>query len=368
MSSTSATDLGSDPHPNQSNSVVDSAEGATANHDLPARTDVKDDIQEQNTETDDAATMAASEELRHTTLSDRVNLSAQGEGAEPGSAPLEADKDMGEHVRSSTPEHDELKERLSSPKKKRGREFEDDVRDMGEADAGENGSATAGGVVNTSRTSRSEPEKKRPRDTSEETKTAAREAATLKVSLGHCSVQSDSGSLRIAPQETSTAISLDPKKASAEPDASSDSSRAAKSVFGSGFSDKPQTSSSAFLSSGFGALSSSTTSPFGSIAASKPSVFGGGAHTTPSGFGSFAGAKQPSTGSEATSVLGTNATKPSTGFAFGSGASTSGFGGLGSGSAFGSALGNGFCWRVWPKALELCRPPWKRIGGVCQTR
>lgn len=365
MSPTAATDSGSNPHPNQPDSVVDSAERATANHDLPARSDVEDDIQ-HDTDTDDAATMAASEELRHTTISDRVNLSAQREGAGVGSAPQEADKDMGEHVRSSTPENDELKERISSPKKKRGREFEDDVRDVGETQAGENGSATAGGVVNTSRTSRSEPEKKRPRDTSEETNAAAREAAAAKVSLDNCSAQSGSGSLRIASQETSTASSLDPKKASAESESSNDPSRAAKSVFGSGFSEKPQTSSSAFLNSGFGALSSSATSPFGAIGASKPSVFGGGTQATPSGFGSLAGAKQPNTGPETTSVLGTSSTKPSTGFAFGSGASTSGFGGLASGSAFGSALGNGFAGGSGPKLSSFAAPPGK--GAVVTAK
>lgn len=188
-----ATDVDSNLQPDQPESAAHSAEGTTANHDLPARSDTEDDSGHQ-TETDDAATMAASEELRHTTISDRVNPTELREAAEQGSALQGEDKDMGEHVRSSTPEHDELKERLSSPKKKRGRDFEDDIRDEGENEAGQNGSAAAEGATYTSRTSRSEPEKKRPRDTSEESSTIARESDSAKVSLYQNSIQSCSDS------------------------------------------------------------------------------------------------------------------------------------------------------------------------------
>lgn len=110
------------------------------------------------------------------------------------------------------------------------------------------------------------------------------------------------------------------------------------------------------MSSGFGALSSSTTSPFGSMAGSKPSVFGGGSKTGTSGFGALASAKPSNAGTESASALGSGAAKPSMGFAFGSGTSTSGFGALGGGSAFGSALGNGFAGGSGPKLSSFAAP------------
>ena len=83
---------------------------------------------------------------------------------------------MDENAKSSTPEpveptdaqDEEMRERLSSPKKKRGRD-QDQVDDNGE-----DPTSSADGSVNGNRTTRSEPEKKRrPRDTSEDfTKTA----------------------------------------------------------------------------------------------------------------------------------------------------------------------------------------------------
>jgi hypothetical protein len=182
MSPTIASDATPNLRPNQTDATSDLVDNTTANHELPARSTAEDEIPNP-TDTDDAATMAASEELRHTTISDRVNPTTDQRGSEPSSAPLGGDKVMGGHVRSSTPEHEELKERLSSPKKKRGRDFEDDARDVGEINAGENGSATVGGAANISRTSRSEPEKKRPRDASEETTTSTKEAGAAKVSL-----------------------------------------------------------------------------------------------------------------------------------------------------------------------------------------
>jgi hypothetical protein len=167
-----------------------------------------------------------------------------------------------------------------------------------------------------------------------------------------------------ATQETPAISALDPKKISGESEASEASKKpsAAKHVFGSGLSDKPQASSSAFMNSGFGALSASATSPFGTIGASKPSVFGGGTQAAPSGFGALAGAKQ----SNANSVLGAGTAKPAAGFGFGSGTSTSVFGVLGSGSAFGSALGNGFAGGSGPKLSSFAAPPGK--GDVAPAK
>jgi hypothetical protein len=112
---------------------------------------------------DDAATMAASEELKHTTISDKVNMTPENEAPVPKLEPPREDKDVEEQTKAGAAEgdsteakHEEMKESISSPKKKRGRDFEDDSKDV-EGEDGSNGGAL-----------RSEPEKKRPRDTSED--------------------------------------------------------------------------------------------------------------------------------------------------------------------------------------------------------
>ena len=118
----------------------------------------------------------------------------------------------------------------------------------------------------------------------------------------------------------------------------------------------PQTSESAFASSGFASLASSSTSGFGSLGASKPSLFGGGASST-SGFGSLAksGSATSTTTAPAPSGFGSLASKPSSGFGFGTGAS-SGFGGRASGSVFGSKLSNGFAGGSGPKLSSFAAP------------
>lgn len=112
---------------------------------------------------------------------------------------------------------------------------------------------------------------------------------------------------------------------------------------------KPQTSASAFASSGFASLATAS-SPFGSISSSTPSVFGGGASTKPSGFGALAAGSSGSTTTATTSSgFGALAGKPAGGFSFGGSGTSSGFGGLNTGSVFGSKLGNGFAGGSGPK-------------------
>jgi hypothetical protein len=144
-----------------------------SNHDLPARTMAEEDKKEQaHTERDDPATTAAREELKHTTISDRITPSRVGP-ANTEAEPEGEDKQMKE--RMSTPDaepsdaqDEEMRERLSSPKKKRGRDQDDDIRELDDGNADEQGSIADGSVLNGNRTIRSGPEKKRPRDTSEE--------------------------------------------------------------------------------------------------------------------------------------------------------------------------------------------------------
>jgi hypothetical protein len=145
-----------------------------SNHDLPARTMAEEDKKEHaQLEKDDPATTAAREELRHTTISDRITATDHIGIANTKAEPEAEDKPMEE--RASTPDaepsdaqDEEMREKLSSPKKKRGRDQDDDSRESEGGNADEPGSAADGSVLNGNRTIRSEPEKKRPRDTSED--------------------------------------------------------------------------------------------------------------------------------------------------------------------------------------------------------
>jgi hypothetical protein len=132
----------------------------------------------------------------------------------------------------------------------------------------------------------------------------------------------------------------------------SDKSNEPSKVFGSDSSTKKQTSPTAFASSGFGSLASTSTSGFGSLGASKPSVFGGGKPL--SGFGALA--QKPTNTSD----------KPATPLSFG-GSTNSGFGGLGSGSVFGSALGNGFAGGAGPKLSSFAAPGKENDTGAPKT-
>ena len=146
------------------------------NHDPIPQTMGEDDqdSHDQHGNNDDAATIAAGEELKQTTISDKEQTPLKAEEilpVEPGTE----DKVMEEPAKATTPEPpttDEqdkvMHERISSPKKKRGRDIDDDARDI---ESPEKSGSTAEGALNGSRTIRSGPEKKRPRDTSEEHKT-----------------------------------------------------------------------------------------------------------------------------------------------------------------------------------------------------
>jgi hypothetical protein len=138
-------------------------------------------------EKDDEATMAASEELKHTTISDKNTPSASdSSAAQPESSG--GDKKAGVSARESTPkpeptdaQDEEMKEMLSSPKKKRGRDQDDDMQHLERDDVDEIGSSADGSAVNGSRTERLGPEKKRHRDISEDPLTVSRKFTEAKV-------------------------------------------------------------------------------------------------------------------------------------------------------------------------------------------
>ncbi|KUJ16783.1 uncharacterized protein LY89DRAFT_684829 [Mollisia scopiformis] len=342
MASTAGADAKSSQtsnHEDKMNHELDVTE--STNHDLPARTMAEDERpgQTRDAQRDDPATVAASEELKHTTISDKIATVSRVQPLDVQQTTGE-DKEMGDSGRASTPDTDptdaqdeEMKERLASPKKKRGRDQEDDSKDLEDDAADEPGSSADGSVVNGSRTTRLEPEKKRPRDTSEDTTKATETTAEAKL-------------------QTAPADSAETETTKSEDKATNSSHKDSKT---SETSSKPQTSPSGFASSGFASLAASSTSPFGSLGASKPSVFGGNTQA-PSGFAALAASK-PAESSTASvpSGFGALGAKPTTGFGFGTGA-TSGFGGLASGSVFGSKLGNGFAGGAGPKLSSFAAP------------
>jgi len=133
----------------------------TTNQDLPTRS-MSEEAQDSHVHKDDAATIAAGEELKQTTISDKEHILE--ENATLTTVPITEDKVMEESRDSTisesavTEEKDELmRERISSPKKKRGRD-DDEAKDI---DSPEKPGESAEGL-NGSRTFR---EKKRPRDT-----------------------------------------------------------------------------------------------------------------------------------------------------------------------------------------------------------
>ncbi|TGO32864.1 hypothetical protein BHYA_0283g00120 [Botrytis hyacinthi] len=296
------------------------------NHNSPAPTSTTEG-ENDNSQKDDAATMAASEELKHTSISDKLPLPTETPSQIPDAQA--EDKDMSGTDKETTPEtepidaqDEEMRDRVSSPKKKRGRDQDDDTN-QAEDDTGRNNGITSEGSSNGSRTMRSGPEKKRPRDTSQEPSRISDKVLAKERSKKEASKTT----------ETSTSSTENP----------------IKSTFGSTSGDK-------FASSGFGALASASTSPFGTIGASTPSVFGSGAKSPLSGFGSFASAK-PASSTPSSSIPSSSAEKSTSGFgsAFGGGAA-SGFGGLASGSVFGSGLKNGFAGGSGPKLSSFAAP------------
>src|SRR4051812_33347683 len=82
-------------------------EGAGANHQVPARTSTEEN--RDHTQSDDAATIAAGEELRHTSISDKPSKDARREAPSAGSELPVTDKDMRDQARASTPEQANLR-------------------------------------------------------------------------------------------------------------------------------------------------------------------------------------------------------------------------------------------------------------------
>ena len=192
MSEPATADLVPLKYSDQTHSITTSmnhqSDTMDSNHSLPARSMSEDD-KHNSAEKDDAATMAASEELKHTSISDKVLIASSLEPSTTRLEPAGEDK-MEELVKETTPDaeptdaqDEEMKEKLSSPKKKRGRDTYDESKEIEGANIDETGSSADGSGVNGSRTDREGPEKKRHRDTSEDPTKVAEKAAEVKVSV-----------------------------------------------------------------------------------------------------------------------------------------------------------------------------------------
>jgi hypothetical protein len=312
---------------------------------------------------EDPETQAASQNLKNTTISDRNSLDLARENAEissqPGQVTHDNDTTLPPPKRAKTPdtkvsEDQEMKDKLSSPKKKRGRDTDDDAKDNdADLEAADGSSGTGSLNANGGRTTRSGPEKKRYRDASAEPAKLEERLHSTEVGgyLYKLCDQTYRQNLQ-APETTDISTATVERT---EPTTSAEKASSPKATtFGSGFSALPQTSSSKFASSGLSALSGAA-SPFATVASSNSgSVFGGGrlsgfgappattAAAPLSGFGALAAAKSPTppkvdeTATSATSGFGGTAT------ASGFGTLGSGLGGgFGGGSGFGSAFAGG---------------------------
>jgi hypothetical protein len=212
---------------------------------------------------EDAETTAARRELKQTTISEKagpVSLSQDDKSASEDDAPKAARR-LTPPLNLNAAKEDALKEQLSSPKKKRAHDELDENKDVAEAPldgAPGTGPSTAPGQ---SRTDRSEPEKKRPRD---------RQASASAVQGGKEEVvRSPLGPAMALGGNTNQeplSASTSPRSSMEQPSEGQDTTKP---------EPPKQTSASAFASSGFAKLAASSTSPFGSFGGSgKPSLFG----------------------------------------------------------------------------------------------
>ncbi|KAI0020234.1 hypothetical protein F4780DRAFT_386308 [Xylariomycetidae sp. FL0641] len=280
---------------------------------------------------EDPDTAAARKELRQTVISDKPDLSAMPASTTPAdlaptsAAALDKASDPGASFNQPTlePPYDPVKDQMASPKKKRARDDVEEPKDGGAA--GPNGDVSPlgdHGAPSLDRTNRSEPEKKRPRDVSSETKTGA-EAPTTSSKPAGTTQTSDRAAESEEKKDTEPQVEMPAETAS---DKASEKTIEQKTE-----QNKKSTSSSAFNSSGLAGFATqaspflqagTTAQPLSSFA-SAPSPFAAAAASKPSVFGS----SSLSNGSSSPFGQVTGAPKPFGGSAFG-------------GSAFGSTFGN----------------------------
>lgn len=294
------------PQPQPPASTATASAGATANlDDHPVQIEAK---------VEDAETRAAREELKHTAISDSKN-----QDSSTGSTQRHNDDDMKLRSGKKTPDLRPTEllvqggvpgdQKVSSPKKKRAHDEVESSRDNDGHRISSGTESSEGGWVMVDdgakeETHRSEPQKKRARD------------------------------------ETSP-----PADIHKAPNAATTSSNTTTSEPPSQDAKKVETSASAFASSGFSKLASSSASPFASVGTNK-SVFGGGAPNAPSPFASLGTPSKtpvaPPNLPKPTLTFGRKDGSAPSPFATMNGSTTSAFGGgggFGGGSPFTRTLG-----------------------------
>jgi hypothetical protein len=296
----------------------------------PNQSPTSDPIDPEASSKEDADTAAATEELKQTVISDKISIPTDSDLVNTQTSAAIQDKTG----RDTTPERDlpdaqdeDLKEQISSPKKKRAHDqVEEDSQALdNDAKSVESNDSAKDRAI------RSEPEKKRPRDKVAESQDGdapkvnvhnpIRFSKHLGLTRGVCQESLSN------PSNTSLAVN--------QP-------ATATTTFGSPKKSQPATSASAFATSGFSALSTSSSSPFGSLSGPKGSVFGGST-TSGSSFSSIATSK-PAAPAAAAAIAAAAAPTLSFGGSTGSSpfATLNSTGTNGFGSAFGSGFGSAF--------------------------
>ncbi|KAK6853106.1 dead deah box protein [Apiospora arundinis] len=237
----------------------------------------------QSSATEDPDTAAARKELRNTAISDKPDLAPSS--AMASSAATDSDTAT---ARNNTPDHDnKMKDQISSPKKKRAHDEVDQNKDSAQDANGD--VSPLGADANLNRTNRSEPEKKRPRDVSSETKAAEENAASKDTKEGADKAAKTTSSSAFSSSGLSGfANTASPflSSAGAKPLTSFASPSGSLSPFGAAAATKTDATKSVFGGSGL----SNGASPFSQPSGSKASVFGSGSGLS-GGFAGLGGSK-----------------------------------------------------------------------------
>lgn len=266
----------------------------------PHNTSDISDAPEAGSPKEDSDTKTARRELKQTSISEKGSQGAGLQQSQDDKSGSDDEKMAGPKANTETPSpeprtgdsrYDDLKEQVSSPKKKRAHEELDEQKD---GPGGPADSETEGRLANSdpasSRIDRSEPEKKRARDL---------QGDKVIANAGADAVFTPFPSSLIRPSSTPLPSPLPPDEQESDIVKLAAPGSPAKSTPAEGSSleqtaGKPQTTAAAFSKSGFAKLAGSSVSPFGSFGSSnQPSLFGGASSGNQSPFGVL-GASKPS--------------------------------------------------------------------------
>ncbi|KAK8127732.1 hypothetical protein PG984_008840 [Apiospora sp. TS-2023a] len=258
---------------------------------------------------EDPDTAAARKELRNTAISDKPDLGPSSAMASSSAAADTAATDSDTaSARNNTPDHEnKMKDQISSPKKKRAHDEVDQNKDSTQDANGD--VSPLGADANPNRTDRSEPEKKRPRDVSSETKAAAQNNASQDAkAAGDKTAKTTSSSAFSSSGLSGFANTASPflPSTGAKQLTSFASPSGSLSPFGAAATTKTDTTKSVF---GSGSLSNGGSSPFSLGGPSKTSVFGSGSGLS-GGLSGLGGSKLTSFGKPGESFKSSKPAKP----------------------------------------------------------